>query len=96
MRATTRTPVRLALAAAIAAPLLGLALPALAEGKCDVPKDKWRPVEELKADLTAKGWEVKNVKTEDGCYEVYGKDKDGKKVELFFDPASFEVVGSDE
>ena len=53
-------------------------------------------VEELKADLTAKGWTISNVKTEDGCYEVYGKDEKGKKVEIFFDPATFEAKGSDD
>ncbi|MFT3972352.1 MAG: PepSY domain-containing protein [Amaricoccus sp.] len=26
-------------------------------------------------------------KTEDGCYEVYGKDADGKRVEFFFTSA---------
>ena len=73
-----------------------IALPALANGICDVPQDKWRPVEALQAELTAKGWEVSNIKTEDGCYEVYAKDETGKRVELFLDPASFEVVGEDD
>ena len=51
---------------------------------------------ELPAELTAKGWQIANVKTEDGCYEVYGKDDKGKRVEIFFDPATFEAVGSDD
>ena len=73
-----------------------LAGPVLAADRCDAPKDKWRPVEELKAELEGKGWTIKNVKTSDGCYEVYGKDKDGKKVEIFFDPVSFKDMGSDD
>ena len=76
--------------------MAALAFPALAADGCDVPQSDWRPVEELTADLTAKGWTVSNVKTEDGCYEVYGHDQDGKRVEIFFDPATFEAVGSDE
>ena len=76
--------------------MAALAFPALAADGCDVPQSDWRPVEALTADLTAKGWTVSNVKTEDGCYEVYGHDQDGKRVEIFFDPATFEAVGSDE
>ena len=76
--------------------LAGLAFPALAADRCDVPQADWRPVEELTAALTAKGWTVSNVKTEDGCYEVYGKDEKGEKVEIFFDPATFEAKGSDD
>lgn len=76
--------------------VMTFALPALAAERCDVPKADWRPVEELTAQLTGKGWTVSNVKTEDGCYEVYGKDADGKRVEIFFNPATFEAVGSDD
>ena len=76
--------------------LAGLAFPALAAERCDVPQADWRPVEELTADLIAQGWTVSTVKTEDGCYEVYGHDQDGNRVETFFDPATFEAVGSDD
>lgn len=72
------------------------AAPALASERCSVPGDQWRSVDELKSALTDSGWTVSNVKTEDGCYEVYGRDADGKRVEIFFDPRSFEMVGSDD
>ncbi|WP_149143041.1 PepSY domain-containing protein [Gemmobacter caeruleus] len=75
---------------------LAAAVPALAEERCNVPQDQWRPEADLRADLEGKGWTISNIKTEDGCFEVYGKDQDGKKVEVFIDPASFEIVGSDE
>lgn len=80
----------------VATLMIAVALPALAEDRCTVPEADWRPVEDLKADLTAKGWTISNVKTEDGCYEVYGHDQDGKRVETFFDPATFEAVGDDD
>lgn len=80
----------------LAALIAGAALPAFAAERCTAPKDKWRPVDELKAELTAKKWTIKNVKIEDGCYEVYGKDEKGQRVEIFFDPVSFESVGSDD
>ncbi|PTW49821.1 MULTISPECIES: PepSY domain-containing protein [Rhodovulum] len=84
-------------------PLLALSLsaslvggPALAKDLCSVPQAEWRPVEDLTAELTAQGWEVANVKVEDGCYEVYAHDASGKRVEVFFDPKTFEQVGSDD
>jgi hypothetical protein len=69
------------------------AAPALAANICDVPQDQWRSSDELKAALTGKGWDVRNIKTEDGCYEVYAKNDAGKRVELLFDPATLEPVG---
>lgn len=63
---------------------------------CNVPEAEWRLQAELEADLTAKGWKIANVKKEDGCYEVYATDDKGAKVEVFIDPKTFEVVGSDD
>ena len=80
----------------IAALAVTFALPAVAKEMCNVPQDQWRPVEELKTQLTAKGWTISNVKKEDGCYEVYGKNEKGEKVEVFIDPKTFAVVGSDD
>lgn len=80
----------------LAALLACAALPALATERCDVAQDKWRTVEALRTELTGKGWTIANIKTEDGCYEVYGTDDTGKRVEIFFDPATFAAVGSDE
>ena len=68
----------------------------LASDKCTVPDAEWRPQAELETSLTAKGWTVSNVKKEDGCYEVYGKDENGERVEVFIDPKTFDVVGSDD
>ena len=69
-----------------------VALPALAEERCNVDKAKWRPVEELKAELGAKGWTISNVKEEDGCYEVYGKDAQGRSFKAKVDPETLRVV----
>lgn len=80
----------------VASALVLFALPAMADERCDVPKANWRPQEELQSELTAKGWSIRNVKVEDGCYEVYGTDKDGNRMEVFFDPATFAAVGTDD
>jgi hypothetical protein len=62
--------------------------------KCDAPKDKWMTEEAMKAKATELGYDVRQVKVEDGCYEVYGI-KDGKKVEAIFNPATGEQVGAE-
>ena len=47
-------------------------------------------------DLTAEGWDVRKIKEDEGCYEVYAVKADGKKVEAYFNPATFELVKEDD
>lgn len=63
---------------------------------CNVPANEWQTKESLEAKLKADGWTVKNIKTEDGCYEVYAKTADGKRVEAYFNPKTFEAVKTKE
>ena len=61
--------------------------------KCEpVAKADRKPHTVLQKDLTDKGWRVRQVKNYNGCYEVYGFDDKGAKVEAFFDPKTFERV----
>lgn len=62
--------------------------------RCEaVPKEEMRPQMELQRKLTSEGWKVRQVKTFNGCYEVYGFDASGQRVEAFFHPKTFEKVG---
>ncbi|WP_417829764.1 PepSY domain-containing protein [Thalassospira sp.] len=74
--------------------ILSGALPALAIEKdmCDVPMDQWQPREKLEQHLTAEGWEVQKITTDDGCYEVYATTEDGLTVEAYFNPETFDRV----
>lgn len=66
--------------------------PAFAAEICvDHPKDQWMTEEAITKAVTEQGYEVKNVKAEDGCWEVKGT-KDGQRVEAYFDPVSGELV----
>ena len=56
------------------------------------PKDKWKPQAEAEAAATTAGYTVSKSKIEGSCYEVYAKDKDGKKFELFYNPVNLELV----
>jgi hypothetical protein len=69
--------------------------PAMAHGFDDCtkePKDKWKPQAEAEAAATAAGYTVTKSKVEGSCYEVYAKDKDGKKFELFYNPVDLQLV----
>ncbi len=72
-----------------------LSLPALAGATCNVPQADWQTKDVLKAHLVKANWSVKNIKTSNGCYEVYGKDGTGKRRETFFNPKTFVELGED-
>ena len=71
------------------------ASPAFASDKCEVPEADWQPIETLQAQLEDQGWEIRELKIDDGCYEAYAIDAEGRKVETYFNPATFEVVKSE-
>lgn len=54
-------------------------------------RSEWMSEVAIKAKAAEMGYDVKNVKVEDGCFEVYAI-KDGKKVEAYMNPVTAEVV----
>ncbi|HEU5479819.1 MAG TPA: PepSY domain-containing protein [Candidatus Tumulicola sp.] len=82
-------------AAALALSVLSVgALASTYNGECtDQPKSKWMTTADVKARFEAQGYNVGRVKTGGSCYEVYAKDKNGTKVELFVNPVDARVVG---
>lgn len=61
--------------------------------KCPAhPKSEWKPHTELEQKLTKEGWVVRRMEKTPTCYEVYAKDPQGKRIEAFFDPVTFERV----
>jgi hypothetical protein len=75
--------------------LTAISMPAFAGATCTIAKAEWQPKETLKAQLLKANWQVNNIKTSNGCYEVYGKDGTGKRRETFFNPKSFVELGED-
>ena len=62
---------------------------------CKAPKEKWMKEADFKAKLEGEGYKIKTFKVTKGqCYEIYGQDKAGKKVEIYFDPATAAVLES--
>lgn len=76
-----------------AAALTAIAASAFAGPTCNVPEAQWMKESDFKAKLEGQGYKIKTFKVSKGkCYEIYGHDKDGKKVEIYFDPATGAVL----
>ena len=66
---------------------------ALAGPTCNVPQEKWMKEADFKAKVEAQGYKIKTFKvTKNDCYEIYGFDKEGRKVEIYHDPVSGKAV----
>lgn len=74
----------------LASLLLALAATsAMAGPTCNAPEDKWMKEADFKAKIESQGYQIKTFKVSKGkCYEIYGYDKDGKKVEIYYDPVT--------
>ena len=60
---------------------------------CDSgPKESWQPTAKLELMLKEKGWQVRRIKEDGGCYEVYGLDEKGQRVEAYFHPLTLAPV----
>jgi hypothetical protein len=77
--------------------LLALALSAgitaYAKKNCtDEPKDKWMSEADFKKKVEAEGYTIKKFKQPGTCYEFYGTNKEGKKLEIYFNPVDGSIV----
>jgi hypothetical protein len=75
--------------------LMGFAAPAAATGlaTCDSgAQSGWKSQDDLKAQLAAKGWKIRRIKIDGGCYEVYAINEKGERVESYFHPVTFDHV----
>ena len=60
---------------------------------CDSgPKSGWQPVEKLEQQLKEKGYTVRRIKEDGGCYEVYAFNEKGERGEFYFHPVTFAPV----
>lgn len=87
------TPRLSSIAAAAALSLYTLSASATGLATCDSgPKSGWQPSEKLEKQLTDQGWKVRRIKEDGGCYEVYGLDGKGQRVEAYFHPVTLAPV----
>lgn len=74
--------------------LATLSMGASASPECtSAAKEHWMPEATMKQQLEADGYAIHKFKTTRGnCYEIYGRDKGGEKVEIYFNPVDGRVV----
>lgn len=75
-----------------------IALPGAAWAKADCkayPKSEWMSEADAKAKIEGQGYTIDKFKISGNCYEIYGRSKDGKKVEIYFDARTLDVVKSE-
>jgi hypothetical protein len=59
------------------------------------PKSEWIKESDARSQLEAQGYKIKKFKVDGNCYEIYGHNKDGKKVEIYYDTKTLAVVKSE-
>ncbi|EKS69242.1 MULTISPECIES: PepSY domain-containing protein [Caballeronia] len=75
---------------------LGFSGAAFAKADCTAhPKSEWMKESDAKAQLEAQGYKIRKFKVDGNCYEIYGHDKNGKKVEIYYDTKTLAVVKSE-
>ncbi len=61
----------------------------------DEPRGKWLSEQQMYEQLNKQGYrdDVKKLHVSKGmCWEIYGHDKEGRKVEIYFHPITGEIV----
>ncbi len=81
-----RTTTRLVLTLAL------IASPALADEDCVIPMTDWQPREAVVKRAAEQGWDLRRIRIDDGCYEVIGRDAEGRAIEVKLNPATLAVV----
>lgn len=65
---------------------------ALADDDCFVPMTAWQPRDAVARLAEENGWIVRRIKVDDGCYEIKGTDKDGRRIEVTVHPGTLQVL----
>jgi hypothetical protein len=69
-----------------------IASPVLASDDCAVPMTDWQPREAVVKLAAENGWELRRIRIDDGCYELIGRDAEGRSIEVKLDPATLAVI----
>ena len=60
--------------------------------ECDAPPEAWQSGSAVRALAERNGWRVERLKIDDGCYEIKGRDAEGRRLKAKIDPASLKVI----
>jgi len=56
------------------------------------PKNEWMKEADAKAKIAGQGYVIGKFKIDGNCYEIYGTNREGKKVEIYFDAKTLDPV----
>lgn len=73
------------------APLVIAASAVLADD-CDAPVEQWQPRAAVLQLAAQRGWKVQRLKIDDGCYELRGRDAQGRRFKARLDPQTLRVL----
>lgn len=59
---------------------------------CFVPMANWQPREVVAQMARGNGWTVRRIKIDDGCYEIDGRDAQGRQIEVTVHPQTLSVI----
>lgn len=65
---------------------------ALADDDCFAPMADWQPREAVARMADDNGWTVRRIKIDDGCYEIDGRDAEGRPIEVTVHPTTLQVL----
>ena len=65
---------------------------AIADDDCFVPMADWQPREAVAQFAIAQGWDVRRIRIDDGCYEIDGRDTEGRAIEVKLHPGTLQIV----
>lgn len=65
---------------------------AMADDDCRAARDQWQPREAALELARQNGWTVRDFEIDDGCYEIEGRDGEGREIEVKLDPATLQIV----
>jgi hypothetical protein len=65
---------------------------ALADDDCFVPMADWQPRDAVARLAEENGWAVRRIRIDDGCYEIKGRDAEGRRIEVKLHPATLDVI----
>lgn len=83
------------LARAVLGSLLMLcATPLLADTECARPdRSAWMPESQFREQMKRQGVQITKFRITPGnCYEIYGFDREGRKLEIYYDPVDAQPV----
>ncbi|MGZ3742829.1 MAG: PepSY domain-containing protein [Pseudobdellovibrionaceae bacterium] len=66
---------------------------AYAKKNCtDKPKEQWMKETDFKKKMEDQGYKISKFKQPGSCYEIYGTNKEGRQVEIYFNPVDASIV----